>query len=718
MRTVFYCGGLLLCGLLSFSLNTAADEFSYPALKYSQSDFGGVGLLQMPSARMMDDGEFSVGITNNEDYLNYTVSLQLFPWFETTIRYTQVHDLKYSSDPSFSGNNSYTDKSIDGKFRLLNETRWLPQVSLGFRDIGGTGLFDGEYLVGSKQFGPLDLSLGLGWGYLGNRNNLGDTRATPDCGRDSTYGGQGGQIDSGRMFSGCKAIFGGLEYQTPFRALVFKLEYDGNDYRSDFPVRSGASPMEVDSNWNFGAVYNLSNSTRLRVGYERGNTVSLGFTMATNLAQLRPNWRDEKKPDYKPAEPRAELTPEEWQALAMNLDKNAGYADASIYREEQSIIIEARQRKYRDRKEAEERAALLLQNSGIDVDSYRIIETSNGQPLTETVVDPVAFGRFADRDYYGADLDDARVVMNPQPVAGKLKAKMNDPFYFGLSPKLEQSVGGSETFYFYAIGVRAATSYRFSKHFLASAGLDANILDNYDKFKYTNSPDGTDLKRVRTLIRQYTEPVARLNNLQLTYLDHFGDSFYSQVYAGYLETMFAGAGFELLYRPLAKTWAFGVDANYVKQRNPDSVLGLFSEEVQPDGRVQTGGFTGHATLYWRPEILPMLDGTLLEISAGQFLTEDKGVLVDFSRQFDSGVIVGAFASKTDLSAEEFGEGSFTKGFYISIPFDVMTVKPSTGRATIGWQPLTRDGGQKLGRKYSLYGMTDARSPWYTRAIQD
>ncbi|WP_218744945.1 YjbH domain-containing protein, partial [Vibrio parahaemolyticus] len=25
---------------------------------------------------------------------------------------------------------------------------------------------------------------------------------------------------------------------------------------------------------------------------------------------------------------------------------------------------------------------------------------------------------------------------------------------------------------------------------------------------------------------------------------------------------------------------------------------------------------------------------------------------------------------------EFGEGSFTKGFYISIPFDIMTVKPS------------------------------------------
>ncbi|STL49430.1 putative lipoprotein [Escherichia coli] len=35
------------------------------------------------------------------------------------------------------------------------------------RDIGGTGLFDAEYLVASKAWGPFDFTLGLGWGYLG-----------------------------------------------------------------------------------------------------------------------------------------------------------------------------------------------------------------------------------------------------------------------------------------------------------------------------------------------------------------------------------------------------------------------------------------------------------------------------------------------------------------------------------------------------------------------
>ncbi|MPY01338.1 YjbH domain-containing protein, partial [Salinivibrio sp. VYel4] len=208
-------------------------------------------------------------------------------------------------------------------------------------------------------------------------------------------------------------------------------------------------------------------------------------------------------------------------------------------------------------------------------------------------------------------------------------------------------------------------------------------------------------------------------NVQLTYLDHFGDNWYTQTYGGYLETMFAGVGGEVLYRPIDSPFAFGLDANYVKQREPGSAFGLFKNEYQPaeNGnrrfRVQTGTTTGHATLYWQNP-LNLFDGTLAKISAGRYLTEDVGVTVDIAKQFDSGITVGAYASKTDLSADEYGEGSFTKGFYVSIPFDLLSVKPTTSRGGLSWQPLQRDGGQKLNRKYSLYELTDGRSPWFTR----
>ncbi|WP_133406276.1 YjbH domain-containing protein [Parashewanella tropica] len=703
------------------SVTALADEYSYPQLTHSQTDFGGVGLMQMPTARMMKEGDLRFGITNNHDYIQYAATLQLFPWFETTLRYTQVHELLYSGDPNFSGRTKYTDKSIDAKFRLWEESYWLPQVSVGFRDIGGTGLFDGEFIAANKRYGPLDFTLGVAWGYMGNRGNIiGDKNLGVDCGRNTATSGKGGEVQFDRMFRGCASLYGGIEYQTPYKPLRLKLEYDGNDYRSDFPRVRGDTPMTVSTPWNIGFVYSLTDWADLRVSYERGNTITAGITIGTNVAKLSPTWVDKPKPKYKPKKPVSNLSDKQWQNLTSELAENAGYYNAKVYKGKDEVVVVGEQKKYRNRAEAEERAAILIANTGLKAKQYRLVETNKGQPLTETKVNSKSFAKVATNDYLGAYFDDATSEQNPEPVTGELKAKSGKPWSVGLAPVLQQSFGGSEGFYMFALGVSADASYKLGDNWLVSGSLYGNIFNNYDKFKYTVPPDGTDLKRVRTLTRQYIENRVWLSNLQLTYFDKLSDNFYAQAYGGYLESQFAGAGTEVLYRPLNKNWAFGIDANYVKQRDPNAILGLFDKEVHFDKqvgrnyRVQTGSVTGNATFYYQPKFWSLIDNTLLKVSYGRYLTEDHGFTVDFSKRFDNGVIAGAFATKTNLSAQEFGEGSFTKGFYISIPFDLMTVKPSTERVGISWLPLQRDGGSMLSRKYSLYKMTDARSPWFTK----
>lgn len=697
-----------------------ADEFSAQPLIHSQSDFGGVGLMQMPSARMMDDGFLGLNITNNEDYLNYAVSLQVFPWLESTVRYTQVHDKLYSGDASFSGDTEFTDKSIDAKFNLTKEHRWWPQISIGLRDIGGTGVFDGEFIAANKLFGPLDVTLGLGWGYIGNRNNLGSATSDRDCGRNTGYSGSGGNVELSKMFTGCKSLFGGIEYQTPFDPLVVKVEYDGNNYKSEYATIDKG----VDSPWNIGLIYSLSDWAAVRLSYERGNIYTAGITLSTNLATLTPIWLDEKAADYQPKDEVSELSDQEWQQLSHDLQNIAGYQEAVIYQDQESVTVAAPQVKYRERNEAVERGATILANSGIKAEQYRFVETAQTVPQNETVVEASAFKAYINNEYAGAQLDDAAYNRSPEPISGEEKSDQRQAWHFGVTPSLQQAFGGSESFYLYAIGVKADAGYQPLDKLMLSGSLYGNIYNNYDQFKYTVPPDGTDLKRVRTLARQYNDQAVRLDNLQMTYFDRFGHNFYTQAYAGYLEFMFAGVGSEILYRPYMSNWAFGIDGNYVKQRDPDQLLGLYSQELHYDPttgrnyRVQTGTFTGHGTIYWQPQLGQWLDNTLFKVSGGQYLTGDKGVTVDFSRQFDSGVIVGAFATKTNLSAAEYGEGSFTKGFYISIPLDLMTVKPSLSRANISWIPITRDGGQPLNRQFSLYDMTDARSPWFTREIQE
>ena len=293
-------------------------------------------------------------------------------------------------------------------------------------------------------------------------------------------------------------------------------------------------------------------------------------------------------------------------------------------------------------------------------------------------------------------------------------------FDVSVSPNLAQSFGSAEDFYLYALGLYTNASFWATNNIELSGSLYINLIDNYDKFNYEIPEDGTaQTPRVRTLFRSYVDEPVRLDRLQLTWFEDYGSGVYSQAYVGYLESMFAGVGGEVLYRPYNSNWAIGADFTAISQRDPDSWFETFDEEVQFHEKDQTyykvidKGTTGFVTGYYMPQ-WEFLNDTLFKVGFGKFLAGDVGTRIDFSKQFKSGVIAGAFVSLTDLSEEDFGEGSYTKGFYVSIPFDLLTVKPSSSRTQFTWQPLTRDGGQVLNKQYNLFEQTDARSPWFQR----
>ena len=206
---------------------------------FSQMNQGGVGLIQMPTARFNQDGTLATNYQDSEEYRYWTTSLQLFPWLETTMRYTDVRTRLYSNDPGFSGDQTLKDKGIDAKLRLWSESRYIPQLAVGVRDFGGTGLFESEFVVLSKRWENIDFHLGIGWGYLGRHGNISNPfckLADSYCVRPLADNGEGGSIDYQQFFKGPAALYGGIEYQTPWQPLRLKLEYDGNNYKQDFPA--------------------------------------------------------------------------------------------------------------------------------------------------------------------------------------------------------------------------------------------------------------------------------------------------------------------------------------------------------------------------------------------------------------------------------------------------------------------------------------------------
>ncbi|MCH7376434.1 YjbH domain-containing protein [Aeromonas sp. MR19] len=661
----------------------------------SQGDFGGVGLLQMPTARMAKTGEFSANYVDNDQYRRWSISAQPFDWFEATLRYTDVRTKKYSPYEDFSGDQTYKDKGMDFKFRLWQESHYLPQVSVGFRDLMGTGLFDSEFLTASKRYGPFDFTIGIGWGNMAESGNIKNPFCEYKdswCQRDAGYSGSGGKFEVDSLFHGPAALFGGVEYQTPWQPLRLKLEYDGNDYSKEF-----AGYISQDSPWNVGAVYRVFENLDSHLSWQRGNTLMWGVTFRTNFNDLKPAHIDQPRPIYQPDLVPATMTDVKWQALTADLKENAGWQDVEFYTTTDSVTVIGTQSKYRDESEAMKRASLLAANYlPSTVDELNVVERNANFQLQETRIDLPSVRRANVVQVLGEEQHEKSTVQAAGRIHGKpLYASDRKAFSYSFDPDLTQSFGGAESFYMYQLGINTNADWRINENNSLQGTLFVNLVNNYDEFNYKSPPpDGDALPRVRTWIREYVDSSnVLLNNLQLTHMQPFSQDWYGQAYGGYLEMMYAGVGSEVLYRPYGQTWAVGVDANWVKQRDWNNTLKMADYDVM----------TGHVTAYWQ---LPFMSNVTAKVAVGQYLAGDKGATLDFSKRFDSGVILGGYATFTDVSADEYGEGSFTKGIYVTIPFDLMLLKPTTAKGSIGWVPLTRDGGQMLSRKSGLYGLTE------------
>lgn len=694
---------------------TSLNQDFEPRYRTTLNDYGSVGLLQTPTARMAPEGELTLSYYDMDEYRRYTVTMQLFDWLETSAFYARLPNRRYSPFPNFSNDNIYTDKGFDVKARVWQESYWLPEVSVGLRDFAGTGLFDGEFVVANKRFGPFDFSAGVGFGRMGSRDNFTNPFcevADRFCERSDGFSGKGGKFEYDQWFSGPAAFFGGVEYQTPLDGLRLKLEYDSNNFTKD----NAGVPIEVDSPWNAGVNYQVRDWLELQASYERGNTVMLGFTIRSNLNDLMPAGDRRRSVEPREAPVHSELDSVRWRRMNERLEQQQVYTAGRFHTRTDDggdvVTLYANPLRYRDPDRTVERAARVFADRLPEsVTTYEFIEQAPFEPAVKTTVDAVQFKsqlRNELPDNSPDELDElfVRTDAGKRPDRDDENWAYNPKWRFstnyGLNPYLQQSIGSPETFHFYQLGVTAFANRWLTSNLEIFGEAGINIANNFDRFNFTvDAFDHLPLERVRTYAREYVLNDLWMDRLEANYYHRFTDEIYGMAYAGYLERMFGGAGIEMLWRPLDSSLALGFEVARVRQRDFEGWEGFRDYEVT----------TGFVSAFYQ---MPWLKDSLLVASYGRFLAGDEGVYLNFQRRFDTGVIVGAYASFTNVSAEEYGEGSFTKGFFMSIPFDLFSRRPTRQRVSFNWTPLTRDGGQRLMRRVTLYGVTDARGPFYQR----
>lgn len=680
---------LCLGTLISVSAAKANPETA-DALSYG--DWGGAGVLQTPSARFAEAGEANFTLSHTEPYTRMSIMLQPFDWMETGFRYIDIANRDFG--PVSTTGQSLKDKSIDARFRLSQEQARLPALALGFRDIGGTGLFASEYLVANKRVGEFDFSLGLGWGYLGSRGDVESPFSFVSDGfneRRRQQGSQGGDFNIASYFRGPMSVFGGAVWSPVNTPWQLKLELDGNDYQSE----PQSNPQVQRSPFNVGATYRVTPNLDLSAGFERGDALMLGFTLHTNFRQLRSQAKLlDPAPVPLSTQPVVAVTDADWAAVVSQIESQSGLRVRRILQTNKTVTVQAEQNAEHLPARALGRASRVLHNSSDDaLEWFDFAVESRGMSIIHYAIKRDALVKDLSQPVPD-ELPNATIfAAPPSPAQGRVvyqtPVKKHD---IGLGFNYSQNIGGPDAFILYQLNAELTGEYRFTRGFWVAGDLNYRLLDNYANFNFT-AP--SQLPRVRTFIREYlTGAKISLPNFQVTRAGALGQNWFGMAYAGLLESMFGGVGAEVLWRPAASRFAVGVDLNYVQQRD-------FQQDFSfRDYRV----VTGHATLYAKTGF----EGVLAQVKVGRYLAGDIGATLDLSREFNNGIRMGAYATFTDVSAEEFGEGSFDKGIYVNLPLDLLLPTRTRSVAKLLYSPLTRDGGARLERKYTLYDLTQDR----------
>lgn len=641
---------------LSFALltlnnnNLKSDSFEYN----SYNNHGVVGLINMPSARFYDDSVHGVTLYDGTPDQKITLSSNPFEWLEASFFYTNIQDKPY---PGFEYQD-YKDKGFNVKIRLKEEGIF-PAIAVGINDIGGTGLYGSEYIVGSYGINKLDMHFGLGWGAYNDskfafKNPLIDIydnfgiRPENDSGFNGT-----GSLEAGRYFSG--------ENTSPF----FGLSYLINDnflfkFEHDITVTTGLIEYEIPNNqYSIGLDYLSKKNFNFGISYERGSTLSLRFSYKNDPSISR------KKYKYEPAEIKNET--DKYSKLIKNLENN-GIGVNKIIETSSSIGLELTQFVHPNLDIIEEIIYSASSDSGIKKDIKKDLLIAELKAVSEI-----------DESFE----TNSEVIYQRKETFG-----FNTSTNFNFRPFL----ASREEFFKGAFLVENNTEFIIKDNLFFNTNLKYSIWDNFEDFRIP--PVNTYPAQVRSDVKEYLKRFndgIKIGRAQLDYHITPKKNNHIMLTAGILEDMFYGAGIEYLYFKSDNNYSIGFEVFNVKKRDYDMRFGTLDYQ----------NTVGSVNFNYRNYNFIPFD---MKISYGEYLAGDEGFTLELSRSYLNGVEFGVFASLTDVTSEQFGEGSFDKGIFFKIPIFGNLVNYT-------WRPLTKDPAAKLARKHTLHDLLVRFQPY-------
>ena len=633
----------ILIFLSNFSLSDNFENNIY-------NNHGSVGLINIPTARFYDESVHGVTLYDGTPDQKITLTSNPFDWMEASFFYTNLQNRRYceaSYDPVCR--QDYKDKGFNVKIKLKSQDRFFPAVAVGLNDLAGTGLYSSEFIVGSYGYKNIDMHFGLGWGTLNDSENniknpftvLSDNFNT----RPTKFEGRGGQFQPSRYFSSEEVSpFFGISYG--FKDdIIFKIERDTTS--STFINHELPS-----SKFSIGIDYSINENFVIGFAHERGIYSSLRFVYKNNPKSTY------KKTVYKKASTSDDDN--KYTKLIKNLEEN-GIGVNKISETASILGLELTQ--------------FIHPNIGL-VEEI-ISSSARDAGISKTIKKDI---KIADLNAY-SDIDES-FKRNSQTIYERSTYRR---FNTVTGARFRPFIASREEFFKGALLVENDTEFILLKNLFFNINLKYSLANNFDDLRIP--PVDTFPAQVRSDVKEYYRNMDKgllLGRAQFDYHLTPKKNHHLMFTGGILEDMFSGYGIEYLYYLQSSNYALGLEIFDVRKRDYNWGFGHLEYE----------NITYNANLYYRNYGSIPFD---MKISVGEYLAGDVGTTIEFSRTYYNGVKFGVFASFTDVSSEDFGEGSFDKGIFFNIPI-------ASNLISYTWRPLTKDPGAKLTRRNSLYDL--------------
>ena len=686
----------------SVSTTAVAD----PMYSRNMSTFGLAGGIDTPTAETLQDGTLGATVSWSDYGRRSSVFFQALPRLTTVLRYSRVDGINDYRDDGY-----ITDRSLDLRYQVLDEQGWRPAVAVGLQDFLGTGVYSGEYIVATKNVTPsVRVSAGLGWGVLAGKP------------RTIDIDDEGGTPNADDWFRGGAKPFASVSWQVNDR-LNLVAEYSNNDYLARYSngqvFQQGKEP---DSNLNLAAFYRFGSSYEVGLYTIGGNTVGAQFSIALNPREAPYPSGLEKAPAPVRPRPAPSADPEGWSGVWAQdptaqpaIQTALGEAMAEEGQTLESMALSAnraevrlRNGRYISQAEAIGRTARLMTRAlPPSVETFVITSTAVGLPTSSVTVRRSDVERLENTE--AGQIANASILSDaPAGAPGLVRSEGVYPrFRWSIKPYLTLGIFSAEDGLTYEVGGEARASYVITPGLVLTGALRQRAFGNIDQRGpgipgqrgeyYTpeeyeanpaleTTPEG--VPRVRSDTRMYTgntDPV--IPELTLAWYAKPAPAVYTRVTAGLLERAYGGVSAEVLWKPVNSPLALGAEINRVRKRDFDQLFEFRDYEVT----------MGHVSAYYE-----FTQGFTAQLDVGKYLAGDKGATIRLTREFANGWRIGAYATKTDLSAEEFGEGSFDKGVTLSIPLGWATGQATRERVDADLRSLSRDGGAQLNVRDRLY----------------